>query len=123
MQVDRFWTTDVDVDVLGFLQPYILDVCTLPLLYRGLQCKGVIDINLNHLHDFEVSRTLSASLAKNTEPLPMPSVPFFFFPFLSTSETAHVLMSSEWARAAATRSAGSTYVLTGRGGYMMMLVN
>lgn len=57
-------------------------------------------------------RTLSDSLAKKTEPFPTPSVPFFFLPFLSTSDTAHVCMLSFGTLVvvceAATRSAGST---------------
>jgi hypothetical protein len=40
--------------------------------------------------DFEEEYTLSDSLAKNTVPLPTPRVPFFFFPFLSISDTAQV---------------------------------
>ena len=53
---------------------------------------------------------LSASLAKNIAPLPMPRVPFFFLPFLSISEIAQVLMVSALALEAVerTRSAGST---------------
>lgn len=64
-------------------------------------------------------RALSASLAKNIAPLPMPRVPFFFFPFLSISEIAQVLMTSALALEAVerTRSAGSTYTGgVGRGG-------
>ena len=56
------------------------------------------------------TRALSASLAKNMAPLPMPRVPFFFLPFLSISEIAQVLMASALALEAVerTRSAGST---------------
>ena len=63
-------------------------------------------------------QTLSDSLAKNMAPLPIPRVPFFFFPLASTSDTDHVWIESACAlfEAAATRSAGSTYVLTGRAG-------
>ena len=71
--------------------------------------------------------TLSASLAKNTAPLPTPRVPFFFFPFLSISETAQVLMASALTLAAVERtsSAGSTYVVAGgvgRGGESGMTI-
>jgi hypothetical protein len=38
--------------------------------------------------------TLSVSEAKKTAPLPTPSVPFFFFPFLSSSEMLQVSTSS-----------------------------
>jgi hypothetical protein len=53
-------------------------------------------------------RTLSDSLAKNTAPLPTPSVPFFFLPFLSISETDQVLISSDLILVEATLVAGST---------------
>lgn len=66
--------------------------------------------------------TLSESLAKKTAPLPMPRVPFFFLPFLSISETDHVLISSAVALVEATRSAGSTYVLAGWGGCQLCSV-
>lgn len=51
-------------------------------------------------------------------PLPTPSVPFFFLPFLSISETAQVLIASALTLEAVERtsSAGSIYVLTGRAG-------
>jgi hypothetical protein len=75
--------------------------------------------------------TLSASLAKKTAPLPTPSVPFFFLPFLSNCETDQVSIGSFLAFAppplevvadegsdraldAATRSSG--VVNFGRGG-------
>jgi competence transcription factor ComK len=52
---------------------------------------------------------LSDSLAKKTAPLPTPSVPFFFFPFLSISETDHVWIGSPALLPvlAATRSSGA----------------
>jgi len=70
---------------------------------------------------------LSASLAKNMAPLPTPRVPFFFFPFLSISEIAQVLMASALTLEAVERtsSAGSVYVLTGgtgRGGESGMTI-
>lgn len=65
-----------------------------------------------------LSHTLLVSLAKNTAPFPIPKVPFIFFPFLSTSDTDHVWISSAVTFVDATLSAGSTYVLTGRGGYI-----
>jgi hypothetical protein len=55
-----------------------------------------------------MQHTLSDSLAKNTAPLPIPNVPFFFFPFLSISEIDQVLIPSDVSLAEATRSAGST---------------
>jgi len=53
--------------------------------------------------------TLSLSLAKNKEPPPMPRVPFFFFPFLSISDTDQVFMLSAVTLVDATFSAGSVY--------------
>lgn len=55
-------------------------------------------------------RTLSDSLAKYTAPLPMPRVPFFFLPFLSSSETDQVWILSALALFAvdATKASGST---------------
>ena len=76
----------------------------------------------NVAHDKQTApihkRALSASLAKNMAPLPTPSVPFFFLPFLSISEIAQVLIASALALEAVERtsSAGSIYVLEGRGG-------
>ena len=78
----------------------------------------------NVAHDKQTApihkRALSASLAKNMAPLPTPSVPFFFLPFLSISEIAQVLIASALALEAVERtsSAGSIYVLgrAGRGG-------
>lgn len=37
MQIDRLRTAYVNMDVFGFLQPYILNICALPLLDRGLE--------------------------------------------------------------------------------------
>jgi len=117
MEVEADWigAADVKVDMLGFLDVNGGNICSLPLLYCCLVRKGHIE-DLREDYRGGDTHTLLVSLAKNTAPLPIPSVPFNFFPFLSTSDTAQVLISSALAFAFATLSAGSTYVLTGRGG-------
>src|ERR1700728_3045842 len=66
-------------------------------------------INFRHEYGCNSTRTLSDSLAKKTDPFPTPRVPFFFLPFLSTSETGHVWILSALAfvEVEATLSAGS----------------
>jgi hypothetical protein len=76
-------------------------------------CKDIyepISLSLHSRLRPQVRHALSDSLAKNSAPFPTPRVPFFFFPFLSTSDTGQVCTWSGCAapRDAATRSAGST---------------
>lgn len=105
MEADRGRTTDVDAYVLGFLGRYCRDIFRLPFLNGRLGRYTNVNASYRRMgHHL----TLSASLAKNTAPFPIPSVPFFFFPFLSISESDQVLISSAGALAVeATLSAGS----------------
>jgi hypothetical protein len=94
------------------------DVADLPLLHGRLSSRRACVNNVAQNKETTPihKRALSASLAKNTAPLPTPSVPFFFLPFLSTSDIDQVLIASALTLEAVERtsSAGSTYVLTGR---------
>jgi hypothetical protein len=106
--MDRIGTTDVDMNMLRFLYVDAFNLCCLPLLDWSLK-KSMINVEGKRALIY----TLSDSLAKKIAPLPTPSVPFFFLPFLSTSETAQVLMSSAFARVAFTRSSGVCVGLEG----------
>jgi hypothetical protein len=111
MQTGGRQPAQFDMNMLRFLDASTPNVYDLPFLHGGLlslvSTARTIDVKQDN------SLTLSESLAKKTAPLPTPRVPFFFLPFLSISQTDQVLISSAVALVEATRSAGSTYVLTG----------
>lgn len=94
VEAHRLRARDVDVDMLVFLELDGLDVGRLPLPNGILRTRHWGGYNVPARRDktgmVDGIRTLSDSLAKNIAPLPIPSVPFFFFPLVSTSETDHV---------------------------------
>lgn len=108
MKTGRCRGVDFDIDVFGFVNVGVLDVGSLPFLHWSLLFLLLMSDTMCSMSEYKYELTLSESLAKKIAPLPTPNVPFFFFPFLSISETDQVLMSSAVALAEATRSAGST---------------